>query len=445
MQVVFWPGIMRNQRNFVNLCALVLILASGACNKSENIPTVSLTITSLSPQHGAAGTMVTVKGSGFKSYGVLDSVFINGKKLVFSALTDTSFTVIIPSLLGSGGIEIQFGKERFNGPVFTYDTTVFITTIAGSKSPGYKDGKGTDAQFWGPLALAVDKSGNIYVADDYHFCIRKITLDGTVSTFAGSPTERGYVDGPLLSARFSQIHYLSADEDGNLYMSEGGPHIRKISSTGIVSTIFSSKTIASIDGPSGVGSYQQPIGIAIDLQGNLLLADPVAHKVRKLSKDGYLSRLAGTDNYGELNGPALSATFFSPRAIADDKRGNTYILDMDGFTIRRLNNGVVSTLAGKTTPGFKNGNGIEAIFDYPMDVKCDKDGNIYVADANNNCIRKITPEGIVGVYAGWGTGDADGPPLTGSFAAPFAIDFDQSGNLYVADYYNNKIRKVEMR
>src|SRR5688572_14501076 len=156
------------------------------CNKVKDIPNLKLVITSLSPSNGPSGTIVRVSGSGFSAFGKFDSVYLNGKQVVFSDVSDTAFTLEVPKLAGSGNVEIQVNGERWIGPAFLFDTTIFVTTVAGSKTPGYADGTGLNARFQNPRAIAVDRSGNLYVADAYAKSIRKITPGGVVSTFAVS-------------------------------------------------------------------------------------------------------------------------------------------------------------------------------------------------------------------------------------------------------------------
>jgi sugar lactone lactonase YvrE len=423
----------------IMLCCLAL-----ACTKNpQDIPPQieKLTVSAINPDHGGEGIMVSVKGKGFLSVG-FDSILINGKALVFSDISDTTFTVVIPSLVGTGNIEVFVDGERIDGPVFTYDTAIFVTTFAGAHEAGSIDGTGMDARFNGPEILAMDSHDNLFVAEAYARTIRKITPEGVVTRFAGHPTEGGIDDGPRLGARFLQIMGLAFDADDNLFVSEyGGGRLRKISSDGTVSTLIGSIS-GNVDGPASLARLYYPAGLVTDTHNNLLIAD--FYSIRKLNELNNVSTVAGTGKAGGDDGPALQASFWAARNIARDVRGDIFIVDNAGHSIRKMTNGVVSTFAGFHEPGFANGQGQDARFMYPNSIATDMAGNIYVSDLGNNAIRKITPDGWVSLYAGGGAGEVDGPARVATLRQPTGLAVDSKGNVFVADMANNKIRKISV-
>ncbi|WP_248556602.1 NHL repeat-containing protein [Paraburkholderia terrae] len=322
-----------------------------------------------------------------------------------------------------------------------------VSTLAGSTiNQGSGDGKGASASFYEPYGIAVDASGNLYVAEYGTSKIRKITPDGTVSTLAGSGTP-GSADGKGASASFNQPTGIAVDVSGNLYVADYyNNEIRKVTPDGTVSTLAGSATTqGSTDGKGASASFFEPSGIAVDGSGNLYVAEYGTSKIRKITPDGTVSTLAGSGTPGSADGKGASASFNQPTGIAVDASGNLYVADYYNNEIRKVTpDGTVSTLAGSTTTqGSTDGKGASASFYEPSGIAVDASGNLYVAEYGTSKIRKITPDGTVSTLAGSGTpGSADGKDASVSFNQPTGIAVDVSGNLYVADYYNNEIRKI---
>jgi sugar lactone lactonase YvrE len=320
--------------------------------------------------------------------------------------------------------------------------TVMVSTFAGGEE-GSADGKGDDAKFSRPFGIANDAAGNLYVADTWNHRIRKITPAGVVSTLAGG--ERGFADGSGSIAKFSGAFGIASDAAGNLYVADIDNHrIRKITPAGVVSTIAGSKE-GFADGIGSDAKFYGPAGIASDATGNLYVTEFGSHRIRKITSAGVVSTLAGSEK-GFADGIGSDAKFYAPFAITSDAAGNFYVADSGNNRIRKITPaGVVSTFAGGGERGFTDGKGADAEFDRPSSIASDAAGNLYVADTSNHRIRKITPAGMVSTLAGGEEGFADGKGDDAKFSHPSGIVIDATGNLYVADVGNHRIRKIEIR
>ena len=357
-----------------------------------------------------------------------------------------------------------------------------VTTVAGS-TYGFADGTGTAAKFSYPRSVVVDSStGMLYVADTDNHKIRKITPDGVVSTLAGSTY--GFADGIGTAASFYFPSGLALDSTGNVYVVDDKIRIRKINSVssdvstlmtivnymnqpsgvavdstgniyvvnsgdqkiyiitsgGSVST-FAGSTTESTDENGTAASFSYPRGVAVDGLGNVYVADTGNHMIRKITPAGLVTTVAGSTS-GFADGTGTAARFSGPQGLAVDSTGNIYVADTNNFKIRKITpDGVVSTLAGSTY-GFADGIGINASFKHIFGVSVDSTGNVYVADTYNNMIRKITPDGVVSTLAGSTPGSTDATGTNAKFNSPNGLAVDSIGNVYVADSGNNKIRKI---
>lgn len=317
---------------------------------------------------------------------------------------------------------------------------VTVSTLAGS-TLGFADGTGVAAQFYNPEGVATDAAGNVYVADTNNHKIRKISPAGEVSTFAGST--QGYADGPGASAQFDYPVGLATDILGNVYIADRGNHkIRKITSGGVVSTLAGSSD-GDYNGTGTAARFSNPYGVATDATGNVYVADAYNNKIRKITPSGEVSTFAGSSSItGFADGPGVTAKFSQPSGVATDIIGNVYVADVGNHKIRKISPvGVVSTLAGSTV-GFADGTGAAAQFNTPSGLATDSAGNVYVVDTNNQMIRKISPIGEVTTLAGSTQGFADGTGVVAEFSIPFGVATDSAGNIYIADEYNHKIRKI---
>jgi len=321
---------------------------------------------------------------------------------------------------------------------------VMVSTFAGSGVFGFAEGTGTAAQFNYPNGLTVDASGKLYVADNANYRIRQITPASVVSTLAGNGVQ-GFADGPGTTAQFNRPGGVVTDAAGNIYVADNLNHrVRKITPAGVVSTLAGSGIAGFADGTGTAAKFNQPFGITIDASDNLYVADENNHRIRKITPAGVVTTIAGTGILGFADGAGAVAQFNYPMGVAIDASGNVYVADEYNNRIRKINpSGMVSTLAGNGTGGFANGTGTAAQFYYPYAVATDVSGNVFVADLYNHRIRKITPEGVVTTVAGTGAqAFADGTIATAKFNLPTGVTVDASGNLYVADQGNQRIRKI---
>jgi hypothetical protein len=313
-----------------------------------------------------------------------------------------------------------------------------VITLAGLQfNAGSANGTGSIARFKSPFGIAVDSAGVVYVADTYNHMIRKITPEGAVSTLAGSPGQSGSADGAGSAARFNNPFAVAVDGAGNLYVADSENHtIRKITSAGEVTTLAGSPgLVGSANGTGSVARFYRPQGIATDAHGNIYVANTGHSTIRKITPTGTVTLLAGIAGWcaGD-DGIGDSASFCAPTGLVVDSGGNIYVADRDNYTIRKIAPGaVVSTVAGLARyNGSNNGVGNMARFDNPWGVAADMMGTLYVTDANNHTVRKITPAAVVSTFAG----------SAGFFDHPTGVAEDSLGKVYVGDTFNRTIRKI---
>lgn len=316
-----------------------------------------------------------------------------------------------------------------------------VTTLAGSTS-GYLDGLGLAARFNGPSGVAADNNGNVFVADRINHRIRKVNSEGVVSTFAGSGVQ-GSLDATGTMAQFNYPTQLAIDLNGNLYVADAVNHrIRKISSAGVVTTLAGS-TDGFTDGVGNAAQFYYPEGVAIDNAGNVYVADAGNHAIRKITAAGVVTTLAGTGDFGFADGAGNVAKFYTPCAAAVDAAGNIYVTEKQGNRIRKVSPvGVVTTFAGNGNLGSADGPATQAEFNAPLAVTVDATGTLYVADAGNNRIRKITAGGVVSSYAGSTSGYIDGLVATAKFFYPAGVCVANDGTIFIGESGGHRIRRI---
>ena len=318
-----------------------------------------------------------------------------------------------------------------------------VTTIAGDGTNDFADGIGTAAKFKGPTGIAVDNNGNIFVADRLNHRIRKITTAGVVTTFAGSGVE-GFLDGTGTTAQFAEPFDIAIDFNGNIYVADCLNHrIRKISSMGVVTTLAGDGTHGFADGVGSSALFKYPEGIAVDNIGNIYVADAGNQRIRKITPTGDVTTLAGDGNFGFADGPGATAMFGTPCSVAVDADGNIFVAEKQNNRIRKISTtGMVTTVAGNGNAGKTDGTGTEAQFRTPFGVTIDATGNIYVADSGNHRIRKITPAGVVTTIAGSTLGYMDGVGTAAKFKYPIGIFIATDGSIYLSESSGSRIRKI---
>jgi hypothetical protein len=266
-----------------------------------------------------------------------------------------------------------------------------VSTFAGTGTGAFADGTGTNASFNSPTGVIVDSAGNIYIADGSNHRIRKITSEGIVATLAGSGSP-GFADGAGTNASFNYPRNPAVDSAGNVYVADDGNNrIRKITPAGVVSTFAGQTTAGAFDATGTNATFNAPNGVAVDSSGNVYVADTISNRIRKITSAGVVSTLAGNGSQGSSDGTGTNSSFYWPRGVAVDSVGNVYVADDTGVRIRKITpSGVVTTLAGSSS-GFSDGTGTNANFNSPRAITVNSEGTIiYISDTANNRIRKLT-------------------------------------------------------
>ncbi|MCW3123493.1 MAG: Serine/threonine-protein kinase PknD [Flavipsychrobacter sp.] len=343
-------------------------------------------------------------------------------------------------------------------PVFAQ--AQIINMFAGNGAPGYSGdgGPATAANLTGPNMARPDQAGNIYIADLFNNCIRKVNAAGTITTVAGSgSTVHSGDGGPATAAGVYEPRSIAIDIAGNIYFPENyhfgyAPFLRKVDTAGIISTIAGTGVYgySGDGGPATAATFEYIADVVIDRFKNIYLVDDGAAVVRRIDTAGIITTIAGTGvrTFSGDGGPATAAGI-NALAIAIDTSGNIYIADYDNYRIRKVNSsGIISTVAGNGTSGY-GGDGVPATSTglSAQSVAVDTHGNIYISDALNYRIRKVDASGIITTIAGNGspghTGDG-GPATAAELFQPFGVAVDYAGDFYISDPNSNYVRKVSI-
>ncbi|OQW93914.1 MAG: hypothetical protein BWK79_08640, partial [Beggiatoa sp. IS2] len=330
-----------------------------------------------------------------------------------------------------------------NSRIRKVDTNGTITTVAGNGVASYSgdSGPATSASLASPQGIAVDNSGNLYIADTNNHRIRKVSTSGIITTVAGTGNW-GYSgdSGPAISASLASPQGIAVDSSGNLYIADTNNHrIRKVDTGGTITTVAGTNVAGyNSDGILAINAYlASPEGVTVGSGGDLYIADTYNHRIRKVDTGGTITTVAGT-GYANSNNdgiPATNAYLYHPQGIAVDTAGNLYIADTGNNRIRKVDTGGTITTVAITGISLSG----------PEGITVDSGGNLYIADTYNNCIRKVDTNGVVTTVAGNGVVgyNGDNIPATSAYLAnPQGVDVDVSGNLYIADTDNHRIRKV---
>jgi sugar lactone lactonase YvrE len=335
-------------------------------------------------------------------------------------------------------------------------STVLKVTTSGNVSPwagspnifGNTDAAGTNASFYHPAAVAVDGSGTVYVCDEFNSTVRKVTSSANVSTLAGQTAMMGSNDGGT-NARFFHPQGVIVDSESNIFVADTeNSTIRKLSPDGLVTTFVGSPSSASVDGSRGNARFSSPGGLVLNAAGDIYVVDSQNSIVRKVTPSGFVTTIAGSPNIlGATDGNGTNALFNAPANILVNG-ANLLVGDTGNSVIRQISpEGVVTTVAGfPGHHGYVDGALAEAEFHNPEGMAMDSTGNLFVADTMNHVIRKLSPDGFVATIAGRGerSGSADGTNSLARFNYPKGLAIDSSGNIYVSDYFNHAIRKITL-
>ncbi|MEO6977685.1 MAG: FG-GAP-like repeat-containing protein, partial [Mucilaginibacter sp.] len=316
------------------------------------------------------------------------------------------------------------------------ETTVF----AGSGGIGDNDGTGTAAQFKNPYGLTMDLEGNMYVTEVGASRLRKITPAGVVTTIAPDAVP-GTLYGTGPARKFGNLHGVVVDADGNVYVADYiNALIRKITPDGTVTTLAGNINAGTQDGQGTAAGILRPSGMVIDGNGNIYFTDE-HNRIRMVSPTGYVSTFVGSGLAKTQDGQYTTASFNVPVGLVIDKQGNLYVTEQTGRVIRKVTpNGVVTTFAGNGSYGYADGTGTAAVFGFLNGISIDASGNLLVTD--QGYIRKITPAGVVATVAGGGpAGAITGTGKDVNFTQPTGVIVGPDGNLYVAEN-DNRIKKV---
>jgi sugar lactone lactonase YvrE len=333
---------------------------------------------------------------------------------------------------------------------------VIIQTVAGNGTSAFSgdNGAAATASLSDPFGVAVDAIGNLYIADTSNHRIRKVDTSGIIATVAGNGIEGHSGDGgPATSASLNTPIGVAVDTARNLYIADAfNNRIRKVNAAGVITTVAGNGD-AGFSGDHAAAtnaSLSAPFGVAVDKAGNLYIADTSNHRVRKVDTSGTITTVAGngTESFSGDGGAATRASLNFPTGVTMDRAGDLFITDQSNHRIRKVNAaGVITTVAGNGDAGFSGDHAAatNASLDLPIGTAVDSTGNLYIADTSNHRIRRVSTDGMVTTVAGNGIGGFSGDGSTASRAtlnSPSGVAVDVAGNLYIADSSNNRIRKL---
>jgi sugar lactone lactonase YvrE len=331
-----------------------------------------------------------------------------------------------------------------------------ITTVAGNGIPGFSGdgGPASAAKLSLPGGVAVDSAGNLFFSDINNNRVRMVTSGGVISTVAGNGSQGFSGDGgSASSAQLNNQTGIAVDSSGDLFIADiNNNRVRKVTPAGVINTVAGNGTpgFSGDGGPASSAQLSSPTGVAVDSEGNLFITDKSNNRIRKVTPAGVINTVAGNGSKGFSGdgGPASSASLSFPHSLTVDSAGNLFFTDLQNNRVRKVTPaGIISTVAGNGTPGFSGDGGpaSAASLSYPTGIAVDSAGNLFIADQGNQRIRKVTSGGVISSAAGNGTqgfsGDG-GPASAAQVNSPTGVAVDSEGNLFFADFYNNRIRKV---
>jgi len=341
----------------------------------------------------------------------------------------------------------------------TCDASV-ITTVAGTGISGYSgdNGPATSAELNFNYRVYVASNGDVYIADTYNHCIRRVDFSTQIITTVAGTGNPGYIgdNGPATSAELNTPFGVSVASNGDLYIADGINFvIRRVDFlTGIITTVAGTgiNAYSGDNGPATSAELKLPTDVSVASNGDLYIPDLNSNVIRRVDfSTGIITTVAGTGNagYSGDNGPATSAELQNPQGVSVASNGDLYIADNSNNVIRRVDfsTGIITTVAGTGNSGYSGDNGpaTSAEFNAASGVSVASNGDLYIADANNNVIRRVDfSTGIITTVAGTGnygySGD-NGPATSAELAYPYGVSVASNGDIYIADVENNRIRK----
>lgn len=433
---------------------LGIIYLSSCRKKDKDECPVCPIVDNVSPASGHAGDTITINGSQFNSSGNI--VKINNVLAEIISENSSQVRAKVPRNCGSGPVTVDIDDElTSNRSVgFTYIKKYTVTTFAGTPTfSGDVDGTAALAKFNFPKGIVADKLGNVYVADRNNNCIRKIKA-GQVTTFTGKKsTIGGYADSPLpTSAQFNFPYGIDINSSGELFVADlFNDCIRKVLPSGAVSTLTGKGTIpGDVDGPGTLAQFNWPTDVLVYQDSILFVVDYINNKIKRVSVNGKTKTLAGTGIKGNVSGPLTSSQFFAPLSIGLFDDVSMLVVDNGNVAIRGLNlkTAVTANFAGTGLIGAFNDRSASSTFNYPTDVAVRIFGGqreVYIADQSNNVIRLVDANGNVSTIVGDGSaGFKNGEGIQTQLNKPYGLAFDVLDNsiLYITDEANHCIRKV---
>ena len=383
------------------------------------------------------------------SWGLADYVIetVAGTVEVAEGIPGTSVPLASPTNVAVDAVGNVYFAERFGHRIRKIDAAGMVTTYAGTGNWGYSGdgGSASRAQLHSPAGMAVDNDGNLYVAEREGHRVRRIDTSGTITTYAGTG-EYGFGGdgGPAIQAQFGRPSGIAIDAEGILYVSSrNGQLIRRIDIEGVITTLAGAREEEGDDGDGGPASLARiaPTGIAVDSAGRVYVAQRQYHRVRRIDTKGVITGFAGTgeQGYGGDGGPAIQAQFDRPRRVAVDATGNVYVTDGDNRRVRKIDTaGVITTSAGTGDCCYDGDGGpaLQARLNQPSGIAIDATSNVYVTDRSNHRIHKIDTAGVISTIAGTDEEDRSeeaGPASQARFRGPSAVALSMSGDLFFAD------------
>ncbi len=366
---------MKKLLTYLLLPALALIAACDKDDDAEKPATPS--VAAVYPSSGHPNMIITIKGKNFSTTREENKVQFNGKAGIVIEASETALQVVAPEDGTTGPVTVTTPKGTISGGVFTYLPPLeeyTVTTLAGNGTAGSVEGPVADALFRTVQGVAIGADGSIIVTDRGNNRIRRIKA-GNVTAIAGATTA-GYVEGTGAAARFRLPWRAVEDAQGNIFVADRDNHvIRKITPAGVVSTVAGTGTSGFADGPAAAAQFNQPLDIVVDAAGNLYVADNLNHRIRKISASGEVTTLAGSGTAGFANGTGTAAQFRNPSGLEIDKDGNILVADRLNHRIRKVTQaGVATVVAGDGNSGYLDGDAAGARFADPYGITVDASG-----------------------------------------------------------------------